>query len=124
MTVNRDVISVIEDTMDGVGVGAKLSIHDTTGRSLANFIKEDGGWFGRGLGPRPLDFIRIRLKDGPQVAAIQEILEDTRDDLFEDLKKLRNEGKREQDAEVLAVAEDIRHINEALHDIYNGRVEF
>lgn len=73
--------------------------------------------------PRPLNFVRIRLYRGGQAELVRTILTDEVDQLFEDLGKLRGEGKTEADPEIIEVAASIRHLNSALRDLNNGLVE-
>jgi hypothetical protein len=74
-------------------------------------------------GPRPLDYIRIRVYRGGQAEFIQQLFEDEKADLFDDLKRLRGQGKAEDDPEVVEVAANIRHLINALRDLNTGMIE-
>lgn len=73
--------------------------------------------------PRPLDFIRVRLYRGGQAEYIRDLLSDEVDSLYEDLGKMRGDGKLETDPDLMEVIANIRHLNGALRDIGNGLIE-
>ena len=74
-------------------------------------------------GPRPLDFVRVRLYRGGQIELVKSILEDEKEALFEDLGKLRDRGADENSAEVEEVRANLGHLIRALRDIESGLVE-
>jgi len=73
--------------------------------------------------PRPLNFIRVRLYRGGQAEYLRDLLSDEVEQLYEDLGRLRGEGKGEDDPELVGVTVNIRHLNSALRDIGNGLIE-
>lgn len=73
--------------------------------------------------PRPLLFIRIRLYRGGQAELIQGILRDEQAALYEDLAKLRSDGKGEDDPNLIEVTTNLRHIITALKDIDLGLID-
>lgn len=73
--------------------------------------------------PRPLDFVRVRLHRGGQAEYIRDLLEDEKEELMEELGKLRAEGKAEDDTEVEEVRTNLRHLILALKDVSMGMIE-
>lgn len=73
--------------------------------------------------PRPLNYIRVRLYRGGQVEYIRDVLEDERDQLYEDLAKMRAEKKPEDGPDITECTANIRHLNSAIRDIANGYTE-
>ena len=73
--------------------------------------------------PRPLDFVRVRLHRGGQAEYIRDLLEDEKEELMEELGKLRAEGKTEDDTEVEECRNNLRHLILALKDVSMGMIE-
>ena len=73
--------------------------------------------------PRPLDFVRVRLHRGGQAEYIRDLLEDEKEELMEELGKLRAEGKAEDDTDVEEVRNNLRHLILALKDVSMGLIE-
>lgn len=73
--------------------------------------------------PRPLEFIRVRLSRGGQAQYIQHLLEDERDQLYEELGSLREDGKSEDDPEIVEVQAHLRFLIAAARDISTGMIE-
>lgn len=68
-------------------------------------------------GVRPLHFVRVRLYRGGMAEWVQQVLRDEQAALYEDLAKLRAEGKPESHPEVTKVRENLVHSVNALRDI-------
>ena len=73
--------------------------------------------------PRPLHFVRVRLYRGGQAEYIRDLLEGEKDNLFDDLTKLRTQGKHEDDPDIEECRTNLRHVINALKDVNNGLIE-
>lgn len=73
--------------------------------------------------PRPLDFVRVRLHRGGQAEYIRDLLEDEKEELMEELGRLRAEGNAEDSSEVEEVRANLRHLILALKDVSMGMIE-
>jgi hypothetical protein len=74
-------------------------------------------------GPRPLDYVRIRVHRGGQAELLLEILEDEKEGMFEELGALRGKGASENSDEVQKVQQDLRHVINLLRDLNSGIIE-
>lgn len=77
----------------------------------------------RAIGPRPLDYIRIRLHGGGQAVYVRDLLIEEKEALFDDLGRMRDEGKGENSLEVQEVRAQLEYLIRALRDIESGMVE-
>lgn len=73
--------------------------------------------------PRPLNFVRVRLYRDGQAEYIRSLLEDEQDQLFEDLGRMREEGKDENGPEIEECRTNLRHLINFLKDINQGMIE-
>jgi hypothetical protein len=77
----------------------------------------------QGGGPRPLDFIRVRLYRGGQAEYVAELFEGAEAFWFKQLGKLRDEGFDENSDEVQRARERLLWLISALKDVKSGMVE-
>lgn len=73
-------------------------------------------------GVRPLHFVRIRLYRGGMAEWVQQVLRDEQAALYDDLAKLRAEGKPENDREVERVRTNLVHSVNVLRDIDSSMI--
>lgn len=73
--------------------------------------------------PRPLNFIRVRYYRGGQIEFIRALLDDEKNALYDDLGKMRDAGKQEDDPRVTETRDNLRHLINALRDIDQGMIE-
>lgn len=73
-------------------------------------------------GVRPLHFIRVRLYRGGMAEWVQQVLRDEQQALYEDLARLRGEGKPETHPEVEKVRTNLVHSVNVLRDIDSGLI--
>ena len=73
--------------------------------------------------PRPLHFVRIRLWRGGQAEFIRDLLNDEKDNLFEELTELRTKGKQENDPAIIECRANLMHVINALKDVDRGLIE-
>jgi len=72
---------------------------------------------------RPMQFIRIRLNRNANAEWLLGVLESERNDLYEELGRLRGEGKDEDNEEVVEVMTELRHCIFTLKDVELGLME-
>ena len=77
----------------------------------------------RGTGPRPLDFVRIRLYRGGQIEYVRELMEGAQDFWFKRLGELRDEGYDEDSEEVEYARSRLHYLVNALKDVTSGMIE-
>lgn len=73
--------------------------------------------------PRPLHFVRVRLWRGGQAEYIRDLLNDEKEELFEELSDLRKAGKGEDDAAVIECRTNLMHLINAIKDVDKGLIE-
>ena len=76
-----------------------------------------------GRGPRPLDFVRIRLYRGGQAEYLRNLCLDEQEALFEELGELRGKGMDEGSHEVQDVRARLHHLINILKDLNSGLIE-
>lgn len=74
-------------------------------------------------GPRPLDFIRVRLYRGGQAEYVKELMEGAQEFWFKRLGELRDEGFDEDSEEVQYARSRLHHLINALKDVNSGMIE-
>lgn len=68
-------------------------------------------------GVRPLHFVRVRLYRGGMAEWVRDTLREEQQALYEDLARLRGEGKSESHPEIVDVREKLVHSVNVLRDI-------
>ena len=76
-----------------------------------------------GKGPRPLEYVRIRVHRGGQASYLRDLLEDEREALYEDIGKMRERGLPDESPEVQEAAANLRHLINILRDLSTGMIE-
>lgn len=76
-----------------------------------------------GPGPRPLNFVRVRLYRGGQAEFVLSVLEDERDALLEELGALRGDGGKLDGKRAVEIQGQLRHLINAIRDVQMGLIE-
>ena len=77
----------------------------------------------RVIGPRPLEYIRIRLHRGGEADYVRELLEGTQAFWFKRLGELRDEGFEENSDEVQYARQRLHWLVNVMRDVTSGLIE-
>ena len=77
----------------------------------------------RPLGPRPLDYIRIRLHRGGEADYVRELLEGAQEFWFKRLGELRDQDLDENSDDVQYARQRLHWLVNVLRDVNSGMIE-